>query len=65
MPEVPTSLRLPDEFIKRADALTKRMQDVPELVAMGTLDRSKVLRLAIAKGLAALEAEHSGKKVGR
>lgn len=58
MNEASTSLRLPEEFIKRADALAKRLRHVPELAATGDVNRSKVLRLAIAKGLAALEAEH-------
>lgn len=61
MNEVSTSLRLPEDFVKRADALIKRLGAVPEFAALGDVSRSKVLRLAIAKGLAALEAEHPTK----
>ena len=61
MNEVSTSLRLPEAFVKRADALALRLRNVPEMAATGDVNRSKVLRLAIAKGLAVLEAEHPAK----
>lgn len=59
MRDVSTSLRLPEDFIKRADAMAKRLRNVPEMVATGEVNRSKILRLAIAKGLAEMEAEHN------
>ena len=62
MNDVATSLRLPAAFIQRADTLAERLKDVPELAATGDVNRSKILRLAIAKGLEALEAEHATKK---
>ena len=58
--DIATSLRLAPDFITRADALINRIRRVPEYAAMGPMDRSKVLRLAIAKGLEVLETEHAG-----
>lgn len=59
---VGTSLRLEAEALKRADALVTALRRVPELTALGTLTRSKVLRLAIARGLAVLERESKRRK---
>lgn len=56
--EVPTSVRLPREFVKRLDALVPRLEKVPTFAALGPLTRSKVLRLALARGIEVLEAEH-------
>ena len=56
--EVPTSVRLPREFVKRLDALVPRLEQVPTFAALGPLTRSKVLRLALARGIEVLEAEH-------
>ena len=50
------SLRLPDEILARADHLCSRVFGVPELGSTG-LSRAAVLRIAIARGLEALEAE--------
>jgi len=56
--EVPTSVRLPRDFVKRLDALAPRLEKVPTLAALGPLTRSKVLRLALARGIEILESEH-------
>ena len=56
--EVPTSVRLPRDFVKRLDALVPRLEKVPTLAALGPLTRSKALRLALARGIEVLEAEH-------
>ena len=56
--EVPTSVRLPREFVKRLDALAPRLEKVPTFAALGPLTRSKVLRLALAHGMEVLEAEY-------
>lgn len=65
--EVPTSVRLPDELIARLDALGATMSARPEVAALagGTVSRSAVLRLAVLRGVEALEAEYepaSGKR---
>ena len=56
MHESPTSIRLPDDSLKRAERLVPRLNKMPVYAAMG-MTRHKVLRLAVAKGLEALEAE--------
>ena len=57
MTEIATSIRLPEEFIRRADLLAQKLRHKPEMSAMGELTRSKVIRLAIAKGLETLEEQ--------
>ena len=54
-----TSLRLPAEYLTRADALINRLRRVPDYTAFAPFSRSKILRLAIAKGLETLEQEHA------
>lgn len=56
--EVPTSVRLPRDIVKRLDALVPRLQRVPAIAALGTLTRSKALRLALVRGVETLEAEY-------
>ena len=60
--EVPTSLRLPRALVARLDALAARMAADPTLGALasdlgGRVSRSAVLRLALTRGIAVLEAE--------
>ncbi len=50
-----TALRLPDEFLTRADKLCVRIANDP----MVRVTRSAVLKMAISRGLDALEAEYS------
>jgi len=52
------TLRLPKNLLERADALVPVLRDSEELFALGRLSRSIVLRLAVLKGLEALEAQH-------
>lgn len=59
--EVQVSVRLPQELIDRAEALTKRLRQNPDNALMG-LTRATVLRLAIAKGIDVLEAQAAAKK---
>lgn len=61
--EIPTSVRLPADLVKRLDALIPKLERVPALAALGALTRSKVLRLALVRGVDALEAEHSKRRV--
>lgn len=53
----PINLRLPPALISRADALVSLAGAAPELAMAGTVTRSDVLRLAVLRGLADLEAE--------
>ena len=56
--DVQTSMRLPAELLQRADALIAELKMDPALSMMGKITRSKVLRLALSEGLAALESRH-------
>jgi hypothetical protein len=51
----PTQLRLTHDLLERADALIAIMAADPEVRALGMPTRTAVLRLAIARGLQALE----------
>lgn len=52
------SMRLPDEVTRRADALVEALAERDEFrAAAGGVTRSTVIRLAILRGLDALEAE--------
>lgn len=56
--ETPFNLRMPQEFYDRADALVERMRGGPAAAAAGNRwGRAAVIRMAVAHGLAALEAE--------
>lgn len=52
-----TTFRLPKELAERADRLVPALKETELGMAM-RVTRSAVLRLAMAKGLAALEQEH-------
>jgi len=56
--DVQTSMRLPSSLLERADALIESLQLDPSLSMMGSMTRSKVLRLALARGLEDLEERH-------
>lgn len=59
--EAQTSLRLPQDLLDRADLLVGRLGDTTEaLAAGGRWGRAAVLRLALARGLAELEADAAG-----
>ncbi len=55
-----TSIRIPSPFLRRADALKARIakNDKTAIALGGRVSRSAVLKLAIARGLEALEAEY-------
>lgn len=57
-PESPVVLRLPSELVSRAEFLRPMIEKDPELRAWGRVSRSAVLRLAILKGLEALETQY-------
>ena len=50
------TLRLPKSLLARADALIPRMRENSEIFVVGRLSRSVVLRLAVLRGLEAMEA---------
>lgn len=58
-PDVPTSLRLPAELLARVDALAELLAADPRLSAAvgGRVSRSAILRVALERGVAALEAD--------
>lgn len=51
------ALRLEEVYVDRADALVPIMESIPEMAAM-RVTRAAVLRLAIMRGLDALEAQY-------
>ena len=57
MKEARLSIRVPAELVRRLDALQARVARLPECAHLGTIDRSKVARVALLRGVAALEGE--------
>jgi hypothetical protein len=55
-----TALRIEVQMLKRADLLVPHLAKDPLMRAIGQVSRSSVLRVALAKGLIALEREHGG-----
>ena len=51
------TLRLPKTLVERADALIPRLREDNQMIVVGRVSRSIVLRLAVLKGLEALEQE--------
>ncbi|GMV98825.1 MAG: hypothetical protein AMXMBFR83_31730 [Phycisphaerae bacterium] len=54
------NVRLSDDALARAVALVPKVAVRSELAAAGRVTRSDVLRLAVLRGLDALEAEYAG-----
>lgn len=52
------TLRLPAGLVARLDALIPVLEQKPQIAAMGKVTRSKAARLALLRGLDALEREH-------
>ena len=52
------TLRLQPALLARAEALVPLLADDTRLAGLGTVTRSTVLRVALARGLDALEAEY-------
>jgi hypothetical protein len=50
-------IRLPDPILDRVDRLIPAVDLRPELIAYGRLSRTAVVRIAVERGLAVLEAE--------
>jgi len=53
-----TAVRLPPEMLRRAEALVSKMAKDPTLSALGRVTRSTVLKIAVARGLQALEQQY-------
>lgn len=53
------AVRLPGETIRRMDALRTKLAKDATVGALGRVTRSTVLKLALARGLDALEQEYS------
>ncbi len=51
------TLRLPQSLVDRADALIEPLAESEEALFLGRVSRSIVLRLAVLRGLEALEAQ--------
>lgn len=63
--ETPFNLRMPQEFYDRADALVERLRGSPAAAAAGARwGRAAVIRMAVAHGIAALEAEADAARDG-
>jgi hypothetical protein len=61
------TLRLPKSLVDRADALIDQLAEDEEALLLGRVSRSIVLRLAVLRGLEALEAQvatRSGARAG-
>jgi len=52
------SLRVTADVLKRADALRGRIARDPNVVPLGQVTQSTVLKLALLRGLDVLEAEY-------
>jgi hypothetical protein len=51
------TLRLPKSLLQRADALIPALRSNSDIFVVGRLSRSVVLRLAVLRGLEAMEQE--------
>ena len=54
-----TPLRLPVEYIEKADSMLEAFAADPEVNAVGRVTRASVLRMAIAKGLSSMEYSYA------
>lgn len=59
------TLRLPQSFVDRADALIADLAEDEESLLLGRVSRSIVLRLAVLRGLEALEAQVASRAEAR
>jgi len=62
--ETQVSVRLPAELVEKAEALVERLRENPENRLLG-LTRATLLRLAIARGLEAIDIETAAKGKAR
>jgi hypothetical protein len=57
MNDIQISMRLPSDLVERAEAMATVLAKVPEF-KLWRMSRQAVIRLALSKGLDALEAQH-------
>jgi hypothetical protein len=55
---VPVTVRIPAELAKRLDRLKPKVGKDPTLTTFGRVSRSSIVKLALLRGVAALEAEY-------
>ncbi len=58
------NLRIPPDLMHRLKALEAKAASIRELQTVGTIDRSKVAKAALVRGVEALEAEAGIGKAG-
>lgn len=63
--DVQISLRVRQSDLERADALADLLAKTDLALALGEMSRAGVLRIALARGLAALETEYGKPKRSR
>lgn len=61
--QTPVNLRLPDALLARVDAMVPCVGAASELATVVTITRSDVLRLALLRGMAQIEAEYGSPPV--
>jgi predicted transcriptional regulator len=54
----PLSVRIPDDLARRLDRLVPKIAKDQNLAAFGRVSRSAVVKLALLRGVAVLEAEY-------
>ena len=59
------TLRLPQSFVDRSDALIDSLAEDEEALLLGRVSRSIVLRLAVLRGLEILENQVAGRAESR
>ena len=59
------TLRLPKSFVERADTLIAQLAQDEEALLLGRVSRSIVLRLAVLRGLEALESQVASRSEAR
>jgi hypothetical protein len=57
-----TGLRLPVDLLKRVDEVTDALNRDPETALRGGMSRSDVMRLALVRGLEAIEKQSKNKR---
>jgi hypothetical protein len=55
---VPISVRIPPELSKRLEKLVPKLAKDPGLTTLGIVTKSSAVKLALLRGVAALEAEY-------
>ncbi len=58
-------MRVPADLVKRLDALIPKAGRIPECALLGSMDRSKVARVALLRGVEVLERETAKGEGGR